>query len=46
MDKKRILIVDDEKDIVETIQFRLELASEFRITEPVPSRDLYGRIRK
>ena len=25
MDKKRILIVDDEKDIVETIQFRLEL---------------------
>ncbi len=25
MDKKRVLIVDDEKDIVETIQFRLEL---------------------
>lgn len=25
MDKKRILIVDDEKDIVETIQFNLEL---------------------
>jgi len=25
MDKKRILIVDDEKDIVETTQFRLEL---------------------
>ncbi len=25
MDKKRILIVDDEKHIVETIQFRLEL---------------------
>jgi DNA-binding response OmpR family regulator len=24
MDKKRILIVDDEKDIVESIQFRLE----------------------
>ena len=25
MDKKRILIVDDEKDIVEPIQFRLEV---------------------
>lgn len=25
MDKKRILIVDDERDIVETIQFRLEV---------------------
>jgi len=25
MDKKRILIVEDERDIVETIQFRLEL---------------------
>jgi len=25
MDKKRILIVDDEQDIAETIQFRLEL---------------------
>jgi len=24
MDKKRILIIDDEKDIVESIQFRLE----------------------
>jgi len=24
MDKQRILIVDDEKDIVESIQFRLE----------------------
>ena len=24
MDKKRILIVDDEKDIVESVQFRLE----------------------
>ncbi len=25
MDKKKVLIVDDEKDIVEAIQFRLEL---------------------
>ena len=45
MDKKRILIVDDEKDLVETLAFRLE-ANNYEVISACDGQEGLDRARK